>query len=446
MIRLTAPTTPNSTAPNAAPLALSVVERQALRGGLAGPSARELWDARGRYAGAVDTHPAAHCYPAPSDALVGPGDVLVGDVLPPPEPEPGGNSPIYLYTRIKSKVEFACPGSRLVLAGADGGKTHLIAVGCGRNSCGYCGRKKARRFMRRVGERLDLDKASGLERQTRTLFVTFTLRRETAGQRSALSVADSFRVVHKAVAFALRSLRRPRKGGRIWRGVTAAAWPGLVVEFANSVDTTAAGMAHIHALVRVRALPGGYVPTESAIKAHLQNAFNRAIYDYLKRPRLPFYKGGMAMGGVDVQPARDTTAAAKYMALHNGKVWAGAWVYPDRFRRLATSRRFLAPVDKGGDGIEWTLIKKPLWCCTAALAQVGIESEILGPCHAVVDLPRDNRDILRYVDGVKVKTVPRVQPLDPDLADALRTGLTPDEWREYRAAGMRAIATPYKRS
>ena len=230
MIRLTAPTTPNSTAPNAAPLALSVVKRQALRGVLAGPSARELWDARGCYADAVDTHPAAHRYPAPSDALVGPGDVLAGDALPPPEPEPGGNSPTCLNTGlntgINSKFEFACPSSRLVLAGADGGKTHLIAVGCDRNSCGYCGRKKARRFMRRVGERLDADKASGLERQTRTLFVTFTLRRETAGQRSALSVADSFRVVHKAVAFAFRSLRRPRKGGRIWRGVTAAAWPG----------------------------------------------------------------------------------------------------------------------------------------------------------------------------------------------------------------------------
>ena len=446
MIRLTAPTTLNSTAPNAAPLALSVVERQALRGVLAGPSARELWDARGRYAGAVDTHPAAHRYPAPGDALVGPGDVLVGDVLPPPEPEPGGNLPIYLYTRIKSKVEFACPSSRLVLAGADGGKTHLIAVGCGRNSCGFCGRKKARRFIRRVGERLDLDKASGLEQQTRTLFVTFTLRRDTPGKRSALSVADSFRVVHKAVAFSLRSLRRTRKGGRIWGGVVAAAWPGLSVDFVNNVDVTVAGMAHIHALVRVRALPGGYVPTESAIRAHLHNAFNRAIYDYLGRSRLPFYKGGMALGHVDLEPSRNTTAAVRYMALHNGKVWRGAWVYPDRFRRLATSRRFLAPVDKGGDGTEWTLIKKPLWCCTAALAQVGIESDVLGPSHAVVNLPRDNNSILRYVDGVTVKTVPRVGPLDPDLADALRTGLTPDEWREYRADGMRAIATPYSRS
>ena len=439
MTRLTAPTTPNSTTPNsttpnAAPVALSVAERQALRGVLAGPSARELWDARGRYAGAVDTHPAACQYPAPSAAL------------PPIEPEPGDNSPTCLSIGLTRKFEFACASSRLVLAGADGGKTHLIAVGCGRNSCGFCGRKKARRFMRRVAARLDLDKASGLEQQTRTLFVTFTLRRETAGQRAALSVADSFRVVHKAVAFAFRSLRRPRKGGRTWRGVVAAAWPGLTIEFANSVDTTAAGMAHIHALVRVRALPGGYVPTESAIKAHLHNDFNRAVYDYLGRPRLPFYKGGMAVGGVDVQPAKNTTAAAKYMALHNGKVWAGEWVYPDRFRRLATSRRFLAPVDKGGDGTEWTLIKKPLWCCTAALAQVGIESDVLGPSHAVVNLPRDNNSILRYVDGVTVKTVPRVGPLDPDLADALRTGLTPDEWREYRADGMRAIGTPYKHS
>ena len=188
-----------------------------------------------------------------------------------------------------------------------------------------------------------------------------------------------------------------------------------MVEFANSVDTTTAGMAHIHALVRVRALPGGYIPTESAIKAHLQNDFNRAIYDYLKRPRLPFYHGGMKMGHVDAQPARDTTAAAKYMALHNGKVWASEWVYPDRFRRLATLRRFLVPVDRGGDGIEWTLIKKPLWYCTAALAQVGIESDILGPSRAVVNLPRDNNKILRYADGVTVKTVPRVGPLDPDL-------------------------------
>ena len=406
---------------------------------LAALSGRELWDTRGRYAGAVDTHPAAHRYPVPSDAL------------PPFEPEPADNSPIYLYTRIKSKVAPACPSSRLVLAGADGGKTHLIAVGCGRNSCGYCGRKKARRFMRRVGERLDLDKVNGLEQQTRTLFVTFTLRRETAGQRLALSVADSFQVIHKAVAFALRSLRRSRKGGRTWRGVKCAAWPGLTVDFVNNVDTTAAGMAHIHALVRVRALPGGHVPTESAIRAHLHNDFNRAIYEYLKRPILPFYRGGLALGHVDVQPSRDTTAAAKYMALHNGKVWQGEWVYPDRFRRLATSRRFLLPVDNGGDGKTWTLIKKPLWCCTAALAQVGIESDILGPSHAVVNLPRDNNLILRYIDGVHAKSVPRVGPLDPDLGDALRVGLTPDEWRGYRAAatpadGIKAITTAHSRS
>ena len=402
-------------------------------------SGRELWDARGRYAGAVDTHPAAYRYPVPSATL------------PPFEPEPVDNSPTSLYTRIKSKVGFACPHSRLVLAGADGGKTHLIAAGCGRNSCGYCGRKKARRFMRRVGERLDLDKVNGLEQQTRTLFVTFTLRRETAGQRLALSVADSFQVIHKAVAFALRSLRRSRKGGRTWRGVKCAAWPGLAVDFVNNVDTTAAGMAHIHALVRVRALSGGYVPTESAIRAHLHNDFNRAIYEYLKRPILPFYRGGLALGHVDVQSSRDTTAAAKYMALHNGKVWQGEWVYPDRFRRLATSRRFLLPVDNGGDGKTWTLIKKSLWCCTAALAQVGIESDILGPSHAVVNLPRDNNLILRYIDGVHAKSAPRVGPLDPDLGDALRVGLTPDEWRGYRAApsaadGMKAIATVYSRS
>jgi len=139
------------------------------------------------------------------------------------------------------------------------------------------------------------------------------------------------------------------------------------------------------------------------------------------------------------------------MALHNGKVWQGEWVYPDRFRRLATSRRFLLPVDNGGDGKTWTLIKKPLWCCTAALAQVGVESDILGPSHAVVNLPRDNNLILRYIDGVHAKSVPRVGPLDPDLGDALRVGLTPDEWRGYRAAptaadGIKAITTVHSRS
>jgi len=404
-------------------------------------SGRELWDARGRYAGAVDTHPAAHRYPVPTSAA-------------PFEPEPPGQfAHLSLYSfnsKVQPKAGSVCPNSRLVLAGAAEGKTHLVAVGCSRNSCKHCGRKKARRFMRRVGERIALDKVNGIEQQTRTLFITFTLRRETAGQRSALSVADSFKIIHKAVAFAFMSLRRSRKGGRQWRGVKCAAWPGLVVEFANNVDTTAAGMAHIHALVRVRALPGGYVPTESAIKAHLHNDFNRAIYEYLKRPILPYYHGGMKVGNVDVQPSRDTTAAAKYMALHNGKVWQGDWVYPDRFRRLATSRRFLSPVVKNDDGKEWTLIKKPLWSCTAALAQVGVESDILGPSHAVVNLPRDNNKVLRYVYGVHAKSVPRAGPLDPDLGDALRVGLTPNEWRSFRAAatpadGMSVIATVYSR-
>ena len=87
-------------------------------------SGRELWDARGRYPGAIDTHPAAYRYPVPTSAA-------------PFEPEPPGQfAHLSLYSfnsKVQPKAGSVCPNSRLVLAGAAEGKTHLVAVGCSRN-------------------------------------------------------------------------------------------------------------------------------------------------------------------------------------------------------------------------------------------------------------------------------------------------------------------------
>ncbi len=348
----------------------------------------------------------------------------------------------------KSKIEYVsgCPNSRFSLVGrSDDGGTLIVAAGCKRGCCPYCGRLKSYQFMRRVSDRLARDTASGVESVTRTLFVTFTLR-----ARAGVSVAESFRIVHKAAAYAYAAVRRPRKGGRSWRGVRGVHWQGLDLNYSDSVDVQpGTGMAHIHALVRVRALPGRTLPTDKAIRSRLSQAFNHHVYKLTGRKQLPYYAGGLAVGYVHADKSTNSSAATRYMALHNGKIWRGEWAYPNRYRRLATSRGFLSAPEPSAGG--WQHVKKSLSAIAASLAHAGIPSAAVldrrgrvSPSSVTVALSLSAKAILRHVFGYAGVTTPRADAAETCAAaeaalGAAAYGVSAAEWRVYRAGGADAL-------
>jgi hypothetical protein len=208
-------------------------------------------------------------------------------------------------------------------------------------------------------------------------------------------------------------------------------------------------MAHIHALVRVRALPGEKLPTDKAIRARLSHAFNHAVYKLTGRKQLPYYAGGLAVGYVHAEQSTNSSAAAKYMALHNGKIWRGEWAYPNRYRRLATSRGFLAAPEPSAGG--WQYVPKSLSAVVASLAHAGIPSASVldkrgrvSPSSVTVALSPTSKAILRHVFGYAGVTTPRADAAETCAAadaalGAAAYGVSAAEWRVYRAGGADAL-------
>jgi hypothetical protein len=292
-----------------------------------------------------------------------------------------------------------------------------------------------------VSDRLARDAASGVEHGTRTLFVTLTLR-----GRAGVSVADSFRFIKDAAWYAFNKIRRPRKGGRVWRGVRGVHWQGLHLDYCSSVDVhPSSGMAHLHALVRVRALPGEKLPTDKAICVRLSQAFNHHIYKLTGRKQLPYYAGGLAVGYVHAEKSTNSSAAARYMALHNGKIWRGEWQYPRRYRRLATSGGYLPPLEPGAGG--FTHVKKSLWAIAASLAHAGIPSAAVvdrrgrvSPSSVTVALSLSSKAILRYVFGYSRLRTPTVDVETSRAAlGAASLDVSVGEWRAWRGGGSAAV-------
>ena len=247
--------------------------------------------------------------------------------------------PLLVSIGTKSKISpVGCPRTQRDLTYTDAqGNVQIITVGCRRSDCPYCGRVSAYRTLRRTQQRLAYDLKTGIERRTRTLFVTFTLR------AWAVSVGASFAICKPAVSAAIASARRERNGLRARNGFKQS-WPGMEIEYISGVDTQpASGMAHIHVLMRVRPLSGKQLPKNKALRSVLRHYFNYSIYRQLELPLPPNFAGPRQMGGVWVENARNNEAVLRYILLNGGRPWQGDWQYPARYRRLTTSRGFLPP-------------------------------------------------------------------------------------------------------
>jgi hypothetical protein len=199
----------------------------------------------------------------------------------------------------------------------------------------------------RINERLEQDKKTGLEDVTRSLFITSTIR------DTACSEEDAFRIIKRCWAYAVAAIRRPAAGLR-----GSPAWAGLELEHIGDVDIQPqTKKAHIHAMTRLRALPGQVLPTDRAIGRRLGYYFNRALSRELGLEVLAWekhkttagavhwsnpYRGKQSSGYVHVGAAANNQAVVQYMALHNGKIWTDGRQYPYKFRRFSTSLGFLA--------------------------------------------------------------------------------------------------------
>lgn len=247
-----------------------------------------------------------------------------------------------------SHVGYRCEKSRCMLAKGEGASTLLMAAGCGRNDCPYCGRKKMYQKRNRINDRLKSDQLGGIEAVTRSLFVTSTIR------EGVCTPGDSLIVIKTAWAYAVKALRRSCDGSR-----GAPAWTGLELEHIGDVDIQPqTDMGHVHALTRLRPAPGCSLPSERAIARRLGYYYNRRLSQLLGKPVLSWekhrtatgairwgnpYREKECLGYVHIGEAADNQAVVNYMALHNGKIWTDGRQYPTGYRRFSTSRGFLPP-------------------------------------------------------------------------------------------------------
>jgi hypothetical protein len=199
----------------------------------------------------------------------------------------------------------------------------------------------------RINDRLEQDKKTGLEVRTRSLFITATIREGVCLEGVAFSI------IKRCWAYAVAAIRRPAAGLR-----GAPAWPGVELEHIGDVDIQpGTGLAHVHAMTRLRALPGQVLPADRAIGRRLGYYFNRALCRELGLKVLAWekhkttagavhwsnpYRGNQSSGYVHVGAAANNQAVVQYMALHNGKIWTDGRQYPHKFRRFSTSLGFLA--------------------------------------------------------------------------------------------------------
>jgi hypothetical protein len=319
-----------------------------------------------------------------------------------------------------------CPRSRFVFVGpSETGGTVIGAAGCNRNDCGYCGRKKALKFVDRVRLLSSQEQAAGW----RVLFCTFTVR------SGNLSAAASFPVVAAAVRQAIKQAQEP-KAGQKWRGAAGRAWSGCTIKRVSSVDVTAAGFAHRHDLLYVKARPGRRLPSDKSLRRRLWYYYSRALCRLL---RLPGGFGANSPGFVDVRKSTGPTAAALYMGLHNGKVWEGENKYPPRCRRLSSSPGFLPHLPKA-ESSGWHFVKRSVSAAVCGLADAGVSMAATGPASITAAASISSKAILRHVFGYRTITTPRPGPLDPEVPAAIRHGLNIREYRAFLEGGCERLA------
>lgn len=336
---------------------------------------------------------------------------MTGPVLPSlrtPQFHNSGTSPIrdlsdaprsLLGTLSGQKPRYYCERSRFTLLSPEqDGKRTLYHAPCKSNRCPHCGRANMYRKRNRVNDRLKLDRETGLNDKTASEFVTTTVR------PGALTEAQAYAWIKKGMAYAVQSVRRERKYNKRYR---RAQWDGCELEYVNDVDIQpGTRMPHVHALYRVRfpgvALRGGVEKLRERYSKRMAKELHYYLNNWLRRrlsewnaalallvqvvaldngawamlaaaakcgaeewpslrwkEGLPYpYQGEDSIAYVHFSKARSTENCVMYMALHNGKIWTDGREYPRNYRRFATSRGFLAKLEKSESGYEF--LRTPL--------------------------------------------------------------------------------------
>lgn len=223
---------------------------------------------------------------------------------------------------------YGCPNSRFTgyKKSADG-EMVPFPVPCKRSDCAYCARRVRQQYLARVREGLRRKNAIGETGPFQ--FLTLTIR-----AYAGVSVPNSFRISKSSVADALAAMRR-KKG----------TWPGFNIENWGTVTDVQpkTGMAHEHALWRVRLHSDADLPSQEQMTYFLHHAYNDALRKHLGLEKLPYYRGECSLGFVKLEPVRDEEAVARYISKPLADVTMPRY---GRHRRLSTSRGLLPPLAK----------------------------------------------------------------------------------------------------